>query len=150
MSTNSVSLHRIIKCTPQKLFNAFKDPSAVATWFPPYGYLCVVQEMNFKMGGHYKMSFKNFTTGHQHFFGGEYVEIEENAYIKMTDRFEDPNLPGEMTTQVWMKAVSTGTELKILQEGIPDVIPAEACYLGWQDTLDKLTRLVEPDLTVDM
>ena len=150
MSTNTVSLHRVIKCTPQKLFSAFNDPMALASWFPPYGYLCVVHEMNFKIGGHYKMSFKNFSTGHLHTFGGEYVEIQENAYIKITDRFDDPDVPGEMTTQVWMNAVSIGTELKVMQEGIPAVIPVEACYLGWQDTLDKLMRLVEPNLPDDM
>ncbi len=146
MSTNSVSLHRMIKTNPEKLFRAFNDPMAVAAWFPPYGYLCTVHEMNFVKGGHYKMSFKNFTTGHQHSFGGEYVNIIENEYIQFSDRFDDPNLPGEMTTKIWLKAVSFGTELRIEQTGIPSMIPADACYLGWQDTIDKLMKLVEPDL----
>jgi uncharacterized protein YndB with AHSA1/START domain len=144
--SNSVSLHRVIKTSPEKLYCAFTDPLAMASWLPPYGYLCVVHEMNAEVNGKYRMSFKNFTTGHQHSFGGEYVEMRPNEFLKYTDRFDDPNLPGEMTTSIWINKVSVGTELKVLQEGIPSIIPTEACYLGWQDSLDKLTRLVEPNL----
>lgn len=144
MSTNSVTLHRVIKATPEKVYRAFTEPNALAAWLPPYGFLAVVHELEVKAGGRYKMSFINFSTGHAHSFGGEYLEVQPNAFIKYSDRFDDPNLPGEMTTSVWLKEVSTGTELKVIQEGIPAVIPAEMCYLGWQDSLDKLIRLVEP------
>ena len=141
---NSVSLHRVIKAKPEKVFKAFSDPVAHSTWLPPYGFVCTIQHMDFKVGGRYEMTFINFSTGHGHSFGGEYIEIKENEFIKYNDRFDDPNLPGEMTTTVWLKEVIGGTELKVLQEGIPDVIPTEMCYLGWQDSLDKLIRLVEP------
>ena len=146
MKTNTVNLHRVIKATPEKLFRAFSDPIAHASWLPPYGYLCTVQEMNFKQGGNFKMTFINFSTGHSHSFGGEYLEIKENEFLKYCDRFDDPNLPGQMTTTVQLKKVSCGTELNIVQEGIPEMIPAEMCYLGWQDSLDKLRRLVEPEI----
>lgn len=141
---NSVSLHRVIKAKPEKVFKAFSDPVAHSTWLPPYGFVCTIQHMDFKVGGRYEMTFINFSTGNGHSFGGEYIEIKENEFIKYNDRFDDPNLPGEMTTTVWLKEVIGGTELKVLQEGIPDVIPTEMCYLGWQDSLDKLIRLVEP------
>ena len=144
MANNSVSLHRVIRVSAEKLFRAFSDPVANATWFPPYGFLCTVQQMDFKVGGKFKMTFINFSTGNGHSFGGEYLELNPNEFIKYTDRFDDPNLPGEMITSVWLKGVSGGTELKIVQEGIPEVIPLDMCYLGWQDSLDKLIRLVEP------
>lgn len=146
MANNSVSLHRVIKASPEKLFRAFADPVANATWFPPYGFLCTIQQMDFKVGGKFKMTFINFSTGNGHSFGGEYLEIKPNEYIKYTDKFDDPNLPGEMTTTIWLNKVSVGTELKVLQEGIPDVIPAEMCYLGWQESLEKLIKLVEPEI----
>ncbi|RYE57885.1 MAG: polyketide cyclase, partial [Sphingobacteriales bacterium] len=143
---NSVSLHRIIKASPEKIFKAFSDPVAHATWIPPYGFVCTVQEMDFQVGGKYKMTFINFGTGNGHSFGGEYLEIKPNEYIKYIDRFDDPNLPGEITTTVWLREVICGTELKVLQEGIPEAIPADTCYLGWQESLDKLMKLVEPTI----
>ncbi|MDQ8052253.1 MAG: SRPBCC family protein [Pedobacter sp.] len=146
MKNNSVSLHRVIKASPEKVFRAFSDRIAHATWLPPYGFVCTVQEMDFKVGGRFKMTFINFSTGNGHSFGGEYLEIKTNELIKYSDRFDDPNLPGEMTTTVWLKKVVCGTELKVLQEGIPEVIPVEMCYLGWQESLDKLIRLVEPQI----
>lgn len=144
MAGNTVTLHRVIKATPEKVYRAFTEPNALASWIPPYGFLCVVNTMNVKVGGSYRMSFINFSTGTGHSFGGEYLELKPNEFIKYTDRFDDPNLPGEMITSVWLKEVSGGTELKIVQEGIPEVIPLDMCYLGWQDSLDKLIRLVEP------
>jgi uncharacterized protein YndB with AHSA1/START domain len=146
MSTNNVSFHRVLKTTPEKLYRAFTEAAAMASWLPPYGYVCTVHEMNAKEGGTYRMSFQNFTTGQSHSFGGQYVEIKPNEFLKYTDKFDDPNLPGEMITTVWLKKVSVGTELKITQEGIPEMIPAEMCYLGWQESLDKLMRLVEPNI----
>jgi uncharacterized protein YndB with AHSA1/START domain len=146
MSGNNVSLYRVLKTTPEKLYRAFTEPNALAAWLPPYGFLCTVHEMNAKMGGTYKMSFYNFSTGNSHSFGGRYIELKPNEFIKYTDKFDDPNLPGEMLTSIWMQKVSAGTELKILQEGIPSVIPIEMCYLGWQESLEKLTKLVEPDI----
>ncbi|HUW06006.1 MAG TPA: SRPBCC family protein [Williamwhitmania sp.] len=144
MSNNSITLHRVLKATPEKVFRAFSDPSAYANWIPPYGFLCSVHHMDFKVGGSYKMSFINFSTGNEQSFGGKFLEIKPNELIKHTDKFDDPNLPGEMTTTFWFNQVSCGTELKILQEGIPPVIPTEMCYLGWQESLDKLKKLVEP------
>lgn len=144
MSSNTVTLHRVIKATPEKIYRAFTEPNALASWIPPYGFLCVVHSMDVKVGGSYKMSFINFSTGNAHSFGGEYLELKPNEFIKYTDRFDDPDLPGEMITSVWLKEVSGGTELKVIQEGIPDAIPLDMCYLGWQDSLDKLIRLVEP------
>ena len=146
MKTNSVSLHRIIKASPEKVFRAFSDPLAHSTWIPPYGFICQVHQMDFKVGGHFKMSFINFGTGKGHSFGGEYLEIKPNELIKYSDKFDDPNLPGEMTTTVWLNKVICGTEIKIEQTGIPEVIPAEMCYLGWQESLDKLIKLVEPNI----
>jgi uncharacterized protein YndB with AHSA1/START domain len=146
MATNSVSLHRVLKTSPEKLYRAFTEPVAMASWLPPYGFVCSVQEMNAKPGGAYKMTFHNFSTGHSHSFGGSYLEMKPNEFLKYSDRFDDPNLPGEMITSVWLKKVSVGTELKITQEGIPEMIPAEMCYLGWQESLDKLMRLVEPEI----
>lgn len=128
------------------MYRAFTEANAMASWLPPYGYVCVVHEMNVRVEGTYRMSFQNFSTGNSHSFGGKYLEIKPNEFLKYSDRFDDPNLPGEMITSVWMKKVSAGTELKIVQEGIPVEIPADMCYLGWQDSLDKLTKLVEPDI----
>ena len=146
MSDNSVSLHRVLKASPEKVYRAFTDATAIASWLPPYGFLCTVHEMNVKVGGSFRMSFHNFSTGNGHSFGGKYVEIKPSEFLKYTDKFDDPNLPGEMTTTVELKKVSVGTEIKILQQDIPSVIPAEMCYLGWQDSLDKLTKLVEPEI----
>ncbi len=146
MTSNSVSLHRVIKANPEKVFRAFSDPIAHSTWLPPYGFLCTVQQMDFKVGGKFNMTFINFSTGNGHSFGGEYLEIKQDAFIKYTDTFDDPNLPGEMTTTIWLNKVICGTELKVLQEGIPQAIPAEMCYLGWQESLDKLVKLVEPEI----
>ncbi|WP_339740353.1 SRPBCC family protein [uncultured Sunxiuqinia sp.] len=146
MTDNNVSLHRVLKASPEKVYRAFTDALAIASWLPPYGFLCTVHEMNAQVGGSYRMSFQNFSTGKSHSFGGEYVELKPNEFLKYTDQFDDPNLPGEMVTTVWLQEVSTGTDLKITQEGIPAVIPAEMCYLGWQESLDKLMRLVEPEI----
>lgn len=146
MATNSVSLHRLLTADPEKVFRAFSEPLALASWLPPYGFICHVKEMDFKIGGHYKMSFMNFTTGNSHSFGGTYLEIRLNEFIKFSDKFDDPNLPGEMTTTVTFKKVLCGTEIKIEQSGIPEKIPTEMCYLGWQDSLDKLKLLVEPNI----
>jgi uncharacterized protein YndB with AHSA1/START domain len=146
MENNSVSLHRVIKASPEKIYRAFTDANAMASWIPPYGFLCIVHNMDVKQGGNYRMSFINFSTGNGHSFGGTYMELKPNEFIKYTDKFEDPNLPGEMVTSVWLKKVSCGTELKIIQEGIPSVIPTEMCYLGWQESLEKLAKLVEPEI----
>lgn len=143
MSQNNVSLHRVFKTSPEKVFRAFSEPGAIASWLPPYGFLCTVHKLDFKEGGDHKMSFTNFSTGSSHSFGGKYLEIKPNEFLKYTDKF-DSNLPGEMTISVWLRQVSCGTEIKITQEGIPSVIPAEMCYLGWQESLDKLKNLVEP------
>jgi uncharacterized protein YndB with AHSA1/START domain len=143
---NSVSLHRVLKAAPEKVYRAFTDPLAIASWLPPYGFLCTVQEMNPVEGGTFRMTFTNFSTGNGHSFGGQYLEIKPGKFLKYTDRFDDPNLPGEMTTTVSFSNTSVGTEIKILQEGIPEQIPAEMCYLGWQESLEKLVRLVEPEI----
>jgi uncharacterized protein YndB with AHSA1/START domain len=143
---NSVSLHRVLKAPPEKVYRAFTDPIAIASWLPPYGFLCTVHEMNVVVGGTFKMSFHNFTTGNSHSFGGQYLELNPDAYLKYTDQFDDPNLPGEMTTTVELKKVSVGTEINILQQDIPSMIPAEMCYLGWQESLEKLAKLVEPEI----
>jgi uncharacterized protein YndB with AHSA1/START domain len=144
MSNNSVTLHRVLTAPPEKVFRAFSDATAYASWLPPYGFVCVTQKMDFKVGGEYKMSFINFSTGNGHSFGGKVLEIKPNEFIKYSDQFDDPNLPGEMITTISFKKVSVGTELNITQEGIPSVIPAEMCYLGWQESLEKLKKLVEP------
>jgi uncharacterized protein YndB with AHSA1/START domain len=146
MKNNSVSLHRVIKASPEKVFRAFSDPIPHSTWLPPYGFVCTVQQMDFKVGGTFKMTFINFTTGNGQSFGGEYLEIKPNELIRYSDKFDDPNLLGSMTTTVWFTRVSCGTELKVLQEGIPEMIPVEMCYLGWQDSLEKLMKLVEPEI----
>lgn len=146
MPNNSVTLHRVLKASPEKVYRAFTEANALASWLPPYGFLCTVHEMNVKVGGTYKMSFQNFSTGHGHSFGGKYLEMKPNELLKYTDQFDDPNLPGEMITSVWLQKVSVGTEIKIVQEGIPSMIPAEMCYLGWQESLEKLAKLVEPEI----
>ena len=146
MSKNNVSLHRVLKASPEKIYRAFTDANALASWIPPYGFLCTVHEMNAQVNGTYRMSFHNFSNGNSHSFGGKYVEIKPNEFLKYTDKFDDPNLPGEMTTSVWLQKVSVGTEIKILQEDIPSVIPSEMCYLGWQESLEKLAKLVEPEI----
>ena len=144
--SNSVSLHRILKTSPEKVFRAFTQASAIASWLPPYGFICTVHEMSAKTGGTFRMSFENFSTGNSHSFGGKYVEVKPGEFLKYTDKFDDPNLPGEMTTSVWLRKTIAGTEIKILQEGIPAAIPAEMCYLGWQESLEKLAKLVEPEI----
>lgn len=141
-----MTLHRVLKATPEKVYRAFTDANAMAYWIPPYGFLCVVHHMDVRVGGTYKMSFINFSTGNGHSFGGSYLEIKPNEFIKNTDKFDDPNLSGEMITSVWLTKVSCGTDLKIVQEGIPSVIPVEMCYLGWQESLEKLAKLVEPEI----
>jgi uncharacterized protein YndB with AHSA1/START domain len=146
MSSNSVLLHRVLKASSEKVYRAFTQANALASWLPPYGFLCTVHEMNVAVGGTFRMSFHNFSTGNGHSFGGRYVEIKPNEFLKYTDKFDDPNLPGEMITSVWMQKVLVGTEIKILQEGIPSVIPVEMCYLGWQESLEKLAKLVEPEI----
>ena len=146
MSNNSVTLHRVIKATPEKIYRAFTENNTLAFWLPPYGYLGVVHNMDVKIGGSYKMTFINFTTGHGHSFGGKYLEIKPNEFLKYTNIFDEPNLSEDMTVSIWLKKVSCGTELKIIQEGIPSVIPTEMCYLGWQDSLEKLIKLVEPEI----
>jgi uncharacterized protein YndB with AHSA1/START domain len=128
--SNSVSLHRMLKTSPEKVFRAFTHAPAIASWLPPYGFICTVHQMKVEKGGTFKMSFENFSTGNGHSFGGTYLEIKPGEFLKYTDRFDDPNLPGEMTTSVWLKKTIVGTEIKILQEGIPEAIPAEMCYLG--------------------
>ena len=146
MADNNVSLHRVLTAAPEKVYRAFTDADAMASWIPPYGFLCVVHSMDVKVGGTFRMSFINFTTGNGHSFGGEYLDLKPNEFIKYTDKFEDPNLPGEMITSVWLKKVSCGTEIKTLQENIPAMIPVEMCYLGWQESLVQLAHLVEPEI----
>jgi uncharacterized protein YndB with AHSA1/START domain len=146
MGNNNVSLHRVLKASPEKVYRAFTEANAIASWLPPYGFLCTVHEMNVKVEGTFRMSFHNFSTGNGHSFGGKYLEIKPNAFLKYTDKFDDPNLPGEMTTSVELKKVSVGTEINIFQQDIPSMIPAEMCYLGWQESLEKLAKLVEPEI----
>ena len=146
MSNNSVTLHRVVKSTPEKIFRALTDPKALSFWLPPYGFLCVVHQMDPRVGGSFKMSFTNFSTGNEHSFGGKFLEIKPNEFLKYTDKFDNPDLPGEMITSIWLKKVSCGTELTVVQEGIPLAIPTEMCYLGWQESLEKLIKLVEPEI----
>jgi uncharacterized protein YndB with AHSA1/START domain len=142
----TVNLHRVLRTTPERLFKAFTDPDAMAKWLPPYGFTCKVFEMNVKVGGTFRMAFTNFSTGNGHAFGGKYLELEPGKRLRYTDVFEDANLPGEMVTTVTFTAVSVGTALEVTQEGIPDAIPTEACYLGWQESLMQLAQLVEPNI----
>jgi uncharacterized protein YndB with AHSA1/START domain len=144
MSTNTISLQCILKASPEKVFKAFSDPDAHASWIPPNGFICTIQQMDFIEGGVFKMTFTNFSTGNSHSFGGKFVEIIPNRFIKNTDKFDSPDLTDEMTTSIWFDQVSCGTELKIVQAGIPDAIPPEMCYLGWQESIEKLKKLVEP------
>jgi len=142
MATGTVRLHRVLRAAPQRIYKAFTDAAAMAKWLPPYGYTCTVHHMDSRVGGGFKMSFTSFSTGEGHSFGGEYLELAPHK-IRYTDRFDDPNLPGEMRVTVGLKQVSCGTELSIVQEGIPSVIPEEMCYLGWQESLEQLAKLVE-------
>ena len=143
---NTVRFHRVLRTSPEKVFRSFIDADAMAKWLPPNGFTGKVHHLEAKVGGTYRMSFTNFGTGKSHAFGGNYVELVPNERIRYTDKFDDPNLPGEMQTTVSLKKVSCGTELNIVQEGLPDVIPAEACYLGWQESLVMLAKLVEPEI----
>lgn len=143
---STIRLHRVIAAKPDKLYRAFIEPDAVASWLPPYGFLCTVHRLEAKVGGRHGMSFRNFTTGESHSFGGSYLELVPGERLVYTDSFDDPALPGEMTVTVNLRAVPVGTELTVEQQGVPDIIPAEACYLGWQDSLDKLARLVQPEI----
>ncbi|MFH1657923.1 MAG: SRPBCC family protein [Pseudomonadota bacterium] len=146
MSTGTVKLHRVLRANPERIYRAFLDADAMAKWLPPYGFTCRVQHLDARVGGSFRMSFTNFTTGNGHSFGGDYLELQPNEKIRYTDKFDDPNLPGEMQTTVSLQAVSCGTELSIVQEGIPAVIPTEMCYLGWQESLEQLARLVVPNI----
>jgi uncharacterized protein YndB with AHSA1/START domain len=146
MPANTVKLHRVLRSTPDRVYRAFIDPDAMAKWLPPHGFTGKVHSIEPRVGGSYKMSFKNFTTGESHSFGGKYLELVPNERLRYTDRFDDPNLPGEMQTTITIKQVSVGVELNVVQEGIPEVIPAEACYLGWQESLTLLTQLVEAEI----
>ena len=142
----TVRLHRVLTTNPQKVYRAFIEADAMAKWLPPNGFTCTVHQLEPKVGGSHRMSFRNFTTGHGHSFGGEYLELAPNERLRYTDRFDDAHLPGEMKVTVTLKKVSVGTEVTIVQEGVPDVIPVEACYLGWQQSLRNLARLIEPDI----
>ena len=146
MPANTVKLHRVLRSTPERVYRAFIDGDAMAKWLPPNGFTGKVHSIDAKVGGTYKMSFKNFTTGQSHSFGGKYLELVPNQRLRYTDRFDDPNLPGEMMTTVTIAQVSVGVELNVVQEGIPEAIPADACYLGWQDSLTQLAMLVEPEI----
>jgi uncharacterized protein YndB with AHSA1/START domain len=143
---NTVRLHRVLAAKPDKIYRAFLEADAMAKWLPPNGFTCTVHHLDARAGGSYRMSFRNFTTGRSHAFGGRYVELVPNERLRYTDRFEDPNLPGEIRVTVTLKKVSLGTELEIVQEWLPDAIPIEACYLGWQESLRNLARLVEPEI----
>ena len=147
MPTNTIRLHRVLRATPERVYRAFLDPDAMVKWLPPNGFIGKVHHLDAKVGGTYKMSFTNFTTGHSHSFGGEYLELVPNERILHTDRFDDPNLPGEMRTTVSLQQVSVGTELNVVQEGVPEAIPPEACYLGWQESLTLLAQLVEAEIS---
>lgn len=147
MSSNTVRLHRVLRATPEKIYRAFLDPDAIVKWMPPNGFTGKIHQIDAKVGGTYKMSFTNFTTGESHAFGGKYLELVPNERICNTDNFDDPNLPGEMVTTVTLNRVSCGTEVNIVQEGIPEQIPTEACYLGWQDSLSLLAQLVEAEIS---
>ena len=146
MSTNTIRLHRVIRATPEKIYRAFLDPDAMAKWLPPNGFTGKVHHLEAKVGGTYKMSFTNFTTGASHSFGGEYRELRPDECIRYADKFDDPKLPGEMQVTINLKKLSCGTELSIVQEGVPAAIPAEACYLGWQESLNLLAKLVEAEI----
>ena len=146
MSAGTVRLHRVLRAKPERVYRAFLDADAMAKWLPPHGFTGKVHELDAKVGGRYRMSFTNFSTGSSHSFGGEYLELVPNERIRHTDTFDDPNLKGEMVTTITLKPVSVGTELSIVQEGIPEMIPVEACYLGWQESLTLLAQLAEPEI----
>ncbi len=146
MTTNTVRLHRVLRAPAERVYRAFLDPDALAKWLPPHGFTCKVHHLDAKVGGSYRMSFTNFSNGQSHSFGGSYLELAPGERLVHTDVFDDPNLPGEMRVTVTFKAVFCGTELNVVQEGIPAVIPAEACYLGWQESLTLLTQLVEAEI----
>ena len=146
MSTSTVRFHRVLRAPPERIYRAFLDAEAMAKWLPPNGFTCKVHHMDAKVGGTYKMSFTNFSSGTSHSFGGKYVELVPNERLRYTDAFDDPKMPGEMMTTIVLKKVSVGTELNVTQEGVPDAIPAEACYLGWQESLTQLAMLAEPEI----
>lgn len=146
MATNTIRLHRVLRASPDKVYRAFLDADAIAKWLPPHGFTCKVHQMDPRVGGSFEMSFTNFTTGNGHSFGGTYLELAPNEQIRYTDKFHDPNLPGEMQTTITLRKVFCGTEINIVQEGVPEAIPVEACYLGWQESLTLLAQLVEPDI----
>jgi uncharacterized protein YndB with AHSA1/START domain len=143
---NTVRLHRVLATAPEKVYRAFLEADAMAKWLPPNGFACTVHHLDARVGGTFKMSFRNFTTGHSHSFGGEYLELVPNDRLRYTDKFDDPNLPGEIHVTITLKKVLVGTELNVVQEGVPDVIPVDACYLGWQQSLENLAKLVEPEI----
>ncbi|MFO1199213.1 MAG: SRPBCC family protein [Burkholderiaceae bacterium] len=146
MATGTVRLHRVLRAPPERVYRAFLDPDAMARWLPPYGFTGKVHQLDARVGGRHRMSFTNFSTGASHAFGGEYLEMVPDRRLRYTDVFDDPNLPGEMTVTVSLVPVSCGTELNVVQEGIPELIPTEMCYLGWQESLAQLAQLVEPEI----
>ncbi len=146
MTTGTVRLHRVLRAKPEKVYRAFTDAEAMARWLPPNGYTCKVEKLDATVGGQFRMAFRNFTTGNSNAFGGTYLELVPNERIRYTDAFDDPGLPGEMVTTATLREVTCGTEINIVQEGIPEQIPAEFCYLGWQESLEHLARLVEPEI----
>jgi uncharacterized protein YndB with AHSA1/START domain len=147
MMPHTIKLHRVLATKPEKVYRAFVEADALAKWLPPNGFTCTVHQFDANVGGTFKMSFRNFTTGASHSFGGEYVELVPHERLRYTDKFDDPNLPGDIQVTVTLKNVSVGTELNIVQEGLPDIIPLEACYLGWQQSLENLAKLVEPEIS---
>jgi uncharacterized protein YndB with AHSA1/START domain len=146
MSDRTVRLHRVLRSSPEKVYRAFLEPGAMSKWLPPYGFTCEVHQMDVRVGGSFRMSFFNFSTGNGHAFGGEYLELVPHQRIRYNDKFDDPNLPGSMEVTVLLSPVSCGTDISITQSGVPDVIPLEMCYLGWQESLTQLATLVEPDI----
>lgn len=146
MPTGTVRLHRVLRTTPDRVYRAFLDADAMAKWIPPYGFTCKVHQMDARVGGAFRMTFTNFTSGNGHSFGGTYLELVPSERLRYTDTFDDPNLPGEIQVTVTLKKVTCGTEISIVQEGIPEVIPVEMCYLGWQESLAQLATLVEPNI----
>lgn len=146
MATGTVRLHRVLRGTPERIYRAFTNPEAMAKWLPPYGFTCKVHHMDVKVGGTYRMSFTNFTTGNGHAFGGVYRELVPNERLVYTDKFEDPSMPDEMVTTITLRKVACGTEVTAVQEGIPALIPVESCYLGWQESMDQLAKLVDPEI----
>jgi uncharacterized protein YndB with AHSA1/START domain len=146
MPTSTIRLHRVLRAPPERIYRAFLDPGAMVKWLPPNGFTAKVHQFDAKVGGSYRMSFTNFSSGHSHSFGGEFLELVPNERIRHTDRFDEPSLPGTMQTTISLKKVSVGTELSVVQEGVPEMIPPEACYLGWQESLVLLAKLVEPEI----